>query len=110
MQAPPTTLAELEEYIRETVRKELSRGTIEFGPELGAGEFGAVFRGEHVATDVESGALTKQTVAIKLLKNCECYTFVSFCFVWFGFYAGSDCPSSCSFDRQPQRMRTRCAS
>ena len=69
-QAPPTTLKELEEYIRDIVRKELSRDSIEFGPELGSGEFGAVFRGEHTAADIETGATAKQTVAIKMLKNC----------------------------------------
>ena len=70
-QAPPTEIGALEAYIRDTVRKEISRDSLEFGSELGSGEFGAVYRGEHSATDVESGSSEKQTVAIKMLKNCE---------------------------------------
>ena len=45
-QAPPTTLKELEEYIRNTVNKEIPRDSLEFGAELGAGEFGAVYKGD----------------------------------------------------------------
>jgi hypothetical protein len=78
-QAPPTVLSELEAYIRETVRKELSRDSITFGSELGSGEFGAVYRGEHTAADVESGTLAKQTVAIKMLKNCKNCVCVCVC-------------------------------
>lgn len=44
-QAPPTGVAALEEYMRSVVRKEISRADIEWGAELGAGEFGAVHEG-----------------------------------------------------------------
>jgi hypothetical protein len=43
--APPKDLHELADFLRNTVRKEIPRDTIEFGAELGAGEFGAVFEG-----------------------------------------------------------------
>ena len=49
-QPPPKDLAGLEEYIRDTFNKEIPRELIEFGAELGAGEFGAVFEGMHAPT------------------------------------------------------------
>ena len=45
VQPPPSGVAELEEYMRNTVGKEIDRNDLEFGKELGAGEFGAVFEG-----------------------------------------------------------------
>ena len=45
LQPPPSTVLELEEYMRSVVGKEINRDDIEFGSELGSGEFGAVFEG-----------------------------------------------------------------
>jgi len=62
--APPTTLAELEEYMRSTVLKEIPRSSLEFGAELGSGEFGAVCEGFYLRPPVE-----KLKVAIKTLRK-----------------------------------------
>nr|BAG55488.1 receptor-type protein tyrosine kinase [Monosiga ovata] len=64
---PPTTLAELETYMRETVGKEIDRADLTFGAELGAGEFGQVFEGYYLGEG--RGEASKLTVAIKLLKS-----------------------------------------
>ena len=47
-QAPPTDLLELEAYMRDTVGKEIRREDIEFGAELGVGEFGSVCEGRPI--------------------------------------------------------------
>ena len=51
--------------MRSTVNKELARDLLEFGAELGAGEFGAVYEGFYIRPN------PKLKVAIKMLKNCE---------------------------------------
>jgi len=61
---PPTGLAELEEYMRQTVCKEIPRELLEFGAELGSGEFGAVVEGYYLRP-----ALEKLKVAIKTLRK-----------------------------------------
>jgi len=67
---PPTTLAELEEYMRSTVNKEIPRESLQFGPELGSGEFGAVYEGTYKdhwkENDDDSDS---QKVAIKMLRK-----------------------------------------
>jgi serine/threonine protein kinase len=80
-QAPPTGLADLEQYMRSTVNKEILRSLLEFGSELGAGEFGAVYEGFYIQPK------PKLKVAIKMLKNCtsccrlrcRCFIVILFC-------------------------------
>jgi len=69
---PPTTLAELEEYMRTTVNKEIPRESLQFGPELGSGEFGAVYEGSYKDYWNEKeadGEVEEQKVAIKMLRK-----------------------------------------
>ena len=65
MQAPPSTVAELEEYMRNTVLKEIPRELLEFGAELGSGEFGAVYEGLYNRPQPDD----KLKVAIKMLRK-----------------------------------------
>ncbi len=81
-------MAELEAYMRDVVGKEIDRSAIEFGSELGSGEFGSVFEGERcrhfqlycpisllplVLTAgfyVPSSKTPRIKVAIKMLRKC----------------------------------------
>nr|BAG55491.1 receptor-type protein tyrosine kinase [Monosiga ovata] len=62
---PPSDLAGLIAYIRDTCNKEIDRLMLEFGTELGSGEFGAVFEGLYTKNDEDD----KQKVAIKMLRK-----------------------------------------
>ena len=65
IQPPPTTLAELEEYMRTTVNKEIPRESLEFGPELGSGEFGAVYEGNEQTLTSDSRTIVAMPVISK---------------------------------------------
>ncbi len=59
--------------MRSTVNKEIDRSKLEFGSELGQGEFGAVFEGFYLVP------LPKLKVAIKMLKKGTVHDFVCVC-------------------------------
>ena len=72
---PPTDLAGLEVYLRDTCAKEISRTCLQFGSELGKGEFGAVWEGlfSHHNTEADgeknyAELEVEKKVAIKMLK------------------------------------------